>query len=1526
MVSVAGTRTDRTRPKAKWVGATPDAGSTLSDPNIVLELRASDNRGIQLVEFYIEGRFLGTGAVTAVTSTTSIHRLAFDMRGYESNGFVNVWARIVPKQGPGSVKSLGVLTLAANQLATLEFVSPAAQASLSAPFNVTVRAIPPTGDSFATTTPLRLSDDNGLFADVTSYVNNGDGTYTFTVASVSGATPNFALRVEMTTASGQNNLERTQTNIWADYSPGTGATITGTVSDSTPEVGQPITVSPTVTGITSSTAIVSFDRQGDGNFEHVQTGAGAFTVTYTSQDAPGPGAATLTAVLKAEDPNGIAASDTQDIVITVSPLAGDTTAPAVSFASPASGATIAGIQNITADATDAGNVVAVIFDINGVLQPEIAVSPAATSTSKSLVLDTRLYVNGAITIGVRARDAVGNTSARITRSFTIDNPVIAPGTPPTSYTVITTAKLDSTYAVGDMISPIGIAPDGTGNPKNPRGVVPAARFNNLWARSQSGGWSYIQTEQFKTWAVDGSLKHCTGHFKVPTGYVAGQKVDIVVGLDDAPPTAPNWPLLTNSHNAGSLEVDVSTWVPKIYAVFLVGTAAVGDVIRIRCQDSQGEQSYQRTVRSNRSAGAVMHDLAIELSYAAGGRFRAIKDPAAPIIPPPADGAADPLVNDWTFTVRQSFNANIAQTEGSRYNVGIANAWPPSIPNGWPEAPRSEAYGGQQYVPGANQTGFYLWHRWRSGDPEDITVIVEIVRAGGSSLSVKTGPLATDIAISGQPHVVQTPRARQVQTITFAAATETPRSPYFTGRLLRQSERKANILGTSIDIRMRVSFDSSGNQTDHRLCFENSRMFSGAADAWYDVTAIRVLGVNQLDTTQKLEAHRDLHHYVRKVWYWGRAKPWFSIDPSALMRTDLIGAFKTNPTDDNRDSLEIFTRGAGPAAQGSSWHGGDLLKQNPVLTAARGGYQNNFLNKPLWTGPIAFDGTGGARTGIALHDVWGAVYLTSNHAQHWEDLVAIAENVWGNHPWYVREERPLTPGPVSDRNTVDADQTDAPPHLYKHVINTLATDGQEGASGVPTRGKAMVMGVAHYQGFRGLYPYEAGRKYTPNCQIATLYQGSNQGSYGWYVHPTPSHSPPHAGKIPYITRPEAHFLDALEQWAWANYTVYNGPGTPKTGGEVYDANHRASWNIVNGVRGFSWPWRDVCHAAALMWEGHPRREMWRRVAADGGDYFRKLAQNQWGGIFHTQSAINSNTWDTAIIPQKAGNVSRNWTPTNLSVEGHDLFKSAYCTQVATFCHQAELTDLSDALTLGTYWHRALDDASQVPGFQWWHLWGLWNNWPIDLADAAVTLNLQSTAQAATFIVGNVATVATSGFSGTVHSVSGAQVTLRAITNWGRPLAGQAITAPGGGSGIVSSIVGAGPGFVRSINGEYGSESVVDFLNAYNTAPWAFAGNVRRTVAPVGNEPFGFGSSSGYYCEMFHWKALYGAARFSTDQQAKARAKFWIDFLDARFNEQALQPVGQLSAAFPYSHPDYRLGIAMGIQHIWRDPAEIPTQAW
>jgi hypothetical protein len=93
----------------------------------------------------------------------------------------------------------------------------------------------------------------------------------------------------------------------------------------------------------------------------------------------------------------------------------DTTAPAVSITSPASGASVSGVITIAADASDDIGVAGVEFRVDGVtIDGEDATAPYAVSW------DTRGIGNGEHTVTAIARDAAGNrtTSAPVTVTVT----------------------------------------------------------------------------------------------------------------------------------------------------------------------------------------------------------------------------------------------------------------------------------------------------------------------------------------------------------------------------------------------------------------------------------------------------------------------------------------------------------------------------------------------------------------------------------------------------------------------------------------------------------------------------------------------------------------------------------------------------------------------------------------------------------------------------------------------------------------------------------------------------------------------------------------------------------------------------------------------------------------------------------------------------------------------------------------------------------------------------------------------------
>lgn len=90
------------------------------------------------------------------------------------------------------------------------------------------------------------------------------------------------------------------------------------------------------------------------------------------------------------------------IQVTVNNVVADTTAPAVAISSPASGATISGMVNITASASDSVGVSKVEFYVNGVLKATDTTAPFSFSW------DSATVANGSYSLSARAFDAAGN--------------------------------------------------------------------------------------------------------------------------------------------------------------------------------------------------------------------------------------------------------------------------------------------------------------------------------------------------------------------------------------------------------------------------------------------------------------------------------------------------------------------------------------------------------------------------------------------------------------------------------------------------------------------------------------------------------------------------------------------------------------------------------------------------------------------------------------------------------------------------------------------------------------------------------------------------------------------------------------------------------------------------------------------------------------------------------------------------------------------------------------------------------------
>jgi hypothetical protein len=95
--------------------------------------------------------------------------------------------------------------------------------------------------------------------------------------------------------------------------------------------------------------------------------------------------------------------------------AGDTTAPTTSITAPANGATVSGVVNVTANASDNVGVTRVEFWLDGVIKSTDATSPYAWSW------DTATSANGAHSIVSKAYDAANNVGTSATINVTVSN-------------------------------------------------------------------------------------------------------------------------------------------------------------------------------------------------------------------------------------------------------------------------------------------------------------------------------------------------------------------------------------------------------------------------------------------------------------------------------------------------------------------------------------------------------------------------------------------------------------------------------------------------------------------------------------------------------------------------------------------------------------------------------------------------------------------------------------------------------------------------------------------------------------------------------------------------------------------------------------------------------------------------------------------------------------------------------------------------------------------------------------------------
>jgi len=262
-----------------------------------------------------------------------------------------------------------------------------------------------------------------------------DGTHTLTARSTdrTGKTATASRAVSV-----QNPTADTTAPTVTVSSPASGATVSG--------------VAQVLGSAADNTAVAKVEVALDGNAWQAATGTSSWSWAWDSRQVA-DGAHTLTA--RSTDAAGNISTVTRSVQVSNA----DTTAPSVSFSSPASGATVTGTVNVTGVAAD--NTALAKVEV----QVDAGAWQAATGTSTwSWSWSTGQATNATHTLTVRATDTAGNT-ATAARPVTVANSVsagtcAATGAAPNSSVVLpegtkiricTTAGNWSAGAIADML-------------------------------------------------------------------------------------------------------------------------------------------------------------------------------------------------------------------------------------------------------------------------------------------------------------------------------------------------------------------------------------------------------------------------------------------------------------------------------------------------------------------------------------------------------------------------------------------------------------------------------------------------------------------------------------------------------------------------------------------------------------------------------------------------------------------------------------------------------------------------------------------------------------------------------------------------------------------------------------------------------------------------------------------------------------------------------------------------------------------
>jgi glucose/arabinose dehydrogenase/peptidoglycan/xylan/chitin deacetylase (PgdA/CDA1 family) len=279
------------------------------------------------------------------------------------------------------------------------------------------------------------------------------------------------------------------------------------------------------------------------------------------------------------DPSGNNSTSTVTVIVNNSTSTPDTTAPTVSITSPANGATVSGVTNINATASDNVAVAGVKFLINGTqFGSEDLVAPYTTAWN------TASTTNGSYTLLSVARDTAGNQATSTAVTVTVNNTV-----PPVGGNMIPNPSVETANGVKPLNWNNGRWGTHTTTFTYPTAGQEGAKAVGITTTAYTNGdakWffndvtvvpgtQYTYSEYYKSNVVT----NVTVRWTSSTGAVTYQSLG-------NPPAATNWTLRTNTitvpagvtkmtvfhlmNRVGTLEVD---------NVSLVGPGGASDTTR-----------------------------------------------------------------------------------------------------------------------------------------------------------------------------------------------------------------------------------------------------------------------------------------------------------------------------------------------------------------------------------------------------------------------------------------------------------------------------------------------------------------------------------------------------------------------------------------------------------------------------------------------------------------------------------------------------------------------------------------------------------------------------------------------------------------------------------------------------------------------------------------------------------------------------------------------------------------------------------